>query len=554
VNEMKTKKAFISLILIMSVAVHTVAQSQLPDTCLVSGYLPIIDGQPAANVELTITPVAIPGWAVSTRPITPKPKSDANGFIQFSIARNSRVRIQAPLRGYETGKEVQIPPAEAYDFNALSQVPLQPLTFGNPMTQPGDLIVGSTNGAPTRAAKGGINTVWGVNNSGVVGYKPDPVWSGGSFVSSFKGRTGAVLPAANDYSWPDISGKPSSFPPTTHTHTESEIVNLLTDLSGKQAVLGFTPENGANRGAASGYAPLDAASLVPLTNIPTITNAKLQNSSVTIGSTPVSLGSTAATIAGLTLTQPTIGDFTNAVHNHQNAAGGGTLVEAALAFTDVTAGNASTSKHGFLPKLSGNSSDVLKGDGLFGSISAGISGSGTTGKITKWTTGGSALGDSLLAEGTNLIEQRNSTSGQSYYVYNTYTDASNYERLEVTGTGWKYNAAGTGQGSKQVRFGTARDGTVYVQTNNSDRWEWSSAGHYFPETDNVYTIGESAGSKRPSILYLATALFIGSTTAPTCDASHRFEFRATAGSAGVKDIVQVCAKDASDVYAWRAIY
>jgi hypothetical protein len=34
----------------------------------------------------------------------------------------------------------------------------------------------------------------------------------------------------------------------------------------------------------------------------------------------------------------------------------------------------------------------------------------------------------------------------------------------------------------------------------------------------------------------------------------RGQFQYTSGAAGVKDIVQVCAKDASDAYAWRPIY
>ena len=41
-----------------------------------------------------------------------------------------------------------------------------------------------------------------------------------------------------------------------------------------------------------------------------IANAKLSNSSITIGSTSVALGATAATVAGLTLTNPTINGFT----------------------------------------------------------------------------------------------------------------------------------------------------------------------------------------------------------------------------------------------------
>lgn len=72
-----------------------------------------------------------------------------------------------------------------------------------------------------------------------------------------------------------------------------------------------------------------------------IANASLTNSTVTIGSTSVALGATAATVAGLTLTTPTIASFTNATHNHQNAAGGGTLANAALTNSTVTVGSTS---------------------------------------------------------------------------------------------------------------------------------------------------------------------------------------------------------------------
>jgi hypothetical protein len=42
--------------------------------------------------------------------------------------------------------------------------------------------------------------------------------------------------------------------------------------------------------------------------------------------------------------------------------------------------------------------------------------------------------------------------------------------------------------------------------------------------------------------------------APTCDATNRGLFWHTRGGAGVTDSVQVCAKDASDAYAWRPLY
>ena len=42
--------------------------------------------------------------------------------------------------------------------------------------------------------------------------------------------------------------------------------------------------------------------------------------------------------------------------------------------------------------------------------------------------------------------------------------------------------------------------------------------------------------------------------AGTCDATNRGRWHYTAGATGVKDQVEVCTKDASDVYAWRVIY
>jgi hypothetical protein len=62
-----------------------------------------------------------------------------------------------------------------------------------------------------------------------------------------------------------------------------------------------------------------------------------------------------------TLTTPTIASFTNATHNHQDAAGGGTLAEAALALTDITTNNVTSTKHGFAPKSPADATQFLNG-------------------------------------------------------------------------------------------------------------------------------------------------------------------------------------------------
>ncbi len=87
-------------------------------------------------------------------------------------------------------------------------------------------------------------------------------------------------------------------------------------------------------------------------------------------------GSGAAVLkTGPTIETPAIADFSNAQHTHADAANGGRLGEAAWNLSDVTTANATTARHGLLPKLSGAAADVLRGDGTWG---PGGSGSGGT--------------------------------------------------------------------------------------------------------------------------------------------------------------------------------
>lgn len=74
---------------------------------------------------------------------------------------------------------------------------------------------------------------------------------------------------------------------------------------------------------------------------------------------------TAQILANKTLTTPTIASLVNANHTHQNAAGGGTLAEAALAMTDITTNDVSTTKHGFVPKAPNDTTKFLRGDATY---------------------------------------------------------------------------------------------------------------------------------------------------------------------------------------------
>lgn len=100
------------------------------------------------------------------------------------------------------------------------------------------------------------------------------------------------------------------------------------------------------------------------------------------------------TLTNKTLTTPTIGDFTNATHNHQNTAGGGKITEAAF-------------------NLSGTSSQCVLGDGTIGTCP----GAGYT---------------NLFQNGSNGLFQRNSTTAQTFDLAGTYTSTTDFKSLQFT--------------------------------------------------------------------------------------------------------------------------
>ncbi len=72
---------------------------------------------------------------------------------------------------------------------------------------------------------------------------------------------------------------------------------------------------------------------------------------------------------GLGGSVPSAGGGAPAIHTHESNPQGGTLDEDALATTDVTTGNATTSKHGFLKKLSNVASEFMNGVGNWVAVS-----------------------------------------------------------------------------------------------------------------------------------------------------------------------------------------
>lgn len=114
----------------------------------------------------------------------------------------------------------------------------------------------------------------------------------------------------------------------------------------------------------------------------------------------------------------------------------------------------------------------------------------------------------LARDAANTLAQRNSTTGQTYRIYNTFTDASNYERGEIR---WNSNQfqiitakAGTGT-DRSMLVGTGGVASLVFQTSGTARWNIGSTGHWLAITNNTYDIGAS-GATSPRTIYAATSV------------------------------------------------
>jgi hypothetical protein len=106
--------------------------------------------------------------------------------------------------------------------------------------------------------------------------------------------------------------------------------------------------------------------------------------------------------------------------------------------------------------------------------------------------GGNAI---LTSDAANILAQRNGTSAQEFRAYNTYTDASNYERgffryasntMQIG-----HEAAGTGTASRSLHLMTG--GTVYLGMNSaSGLWNISNGGALFPASTGARAFGTTA--------------------------------------------------------------
>lgn len=127
------------------------------------------------------------------------------------------------------------------------------------------------------------------------------------------------------------------------------------------------------------------------------------------------------------------------------------------------------------------------------------------------STSGLSMGASLGAvdltltrDAADTLALRRGPNAQTFRAYNTYTDASNYERGVV---GWGSNVFQIG--TFKAGTGASRNLAFYI--GNSATWLMSAPGHFIANSDNTLDIGAS-GANRPRNLFLGGGITHGSTT------------------------------------------
>lgn len=116
----------------------------------------------------------------------------------------------------------------------------------------------------------------------------------------------------------------------------------------------------------------------------------------------------------------------------------------------------------------------------------------------------------LESDAADILAQRRGVNAQTFRIYETFTDSSNYKRLNLSASQISQGVAGTGvAGTLQV--GTIGASNLDFFTNNQIRIRIDPNGTMLFVTDNSQDIGAS-GATRPRNVYIASLLTLSGGT------------------------------------------
>jgi hypothetical protein len=353
-----------------------------------------------------------------------------------------------------------------YTFNPSTGVLSAPTFSGN---------VSGTASTATNIAGGAASQLVYQSASGVTSFIPNGtsgqyLVSNGASAPSWTSASGSTIGIADDTS------SATTFYPLFSSATSGTVTTLDTSSTKLQ----YVPSTGTLK------ATLFSGSGASLTNIP---NGALTNSSVTVGSTAISLGGTATTIAGLTSVTSTT--FVGALTGNASTATSATTATNATnsAITDNTSSSAT-----WYPTLSANSS----GNNPLTTSSTKLSFVPSTGTLIAPNFSGLASSATNIAGGaSNQIAYQTSTGTTGFIT--APTTASTF--LEWNGSAFVWASAGGG-------------GMVYpgagIPNSTGSAWgtSYSTTG-----TGTVVALATSPSFTTPSLgVATATSLSIGTLT------------------------------------------
>ncbi len=166
--------------------------------------------------------------------------------------------------------------------------------------------------------------------------------------------------------------------------------------------------------------------------------------------------------------------------------------------------------------------------------------------ITSLTFGG----QTLLTAVANILHLRNGANPQIFEVFNTYTDASNYE---ICGTGFAGNEAflfSLGVGSGQAR-------PIRIEAGGFG-WKITTAGHFLTKDNGTQDIGDGAGHD-PRNIYAGSVITpsvtaaVSQTYGPSSGVSKTLTLQTTDGAGSAQTVLTLGA-DKSATFAGPILF
>jgi hypothetical protein len=161
------------------------------------------------------------------------------------------------------------------------------------------------------------------------------------------------------------------------------------------------------------------------------------------------------------------------------------------------------------------------------------------------------VADARLSSNVALKDAANTYTGGLQTITSDAVNAKLKLNHTVNGNGYGSQILYSGGGSDRFLTGTTRTaGNYFYGLQNPGTGTYA---YMVKDSTFNFVIGNGADSGAAKLQVTGGIQYVDGVR-PTCDAAHRGSTWYEAGGAGVKDTFALCGKNASDVYAWQAIY